>query len=61
LAPILGIIIAVAFGIADLLDADAGRPGLLILGVMIVAWLLWHHFVLSRRPGGWTPQLSRIA
>jgi amino acid transporter len=61
LAPILGIIIAVAFGIADLLDADAGRPGLLILGVMIVAGLLWHHFVLSRRPGGWTPQLSRIA
>jgi amino acid transporter len=61
LAPILGIIIAVAFGIADLLDADAGRPGLLILGAMMVAGLLWHHFVLSRRPGGWTPQLSRIA
>jgi amino acid transporter len=61
LAPILGLVIAVAFGIADLLDADAGRPGLLILGAMIVAGLLWHHFVLSRRPGGWTPQVVAVA
>jgi hypothetical protein len=28
---------------------------------MIVAGLLWHHFVLSRRPGGWTPQVESIA
>jgi hypothetical protein len=61
LAPVLGLIIAAAFGIADLRDADAGRPGLLILGAMIVAGLLWHHFVLSRRPGGWTPQVESIA
>ena len=61
LAPVLGLIIAAAFGIADLLDADAGRPGLLILGAMIIAGLLWHHFVLSRRPGGWMPQVESIA
>ena len=61
LAPVLGLIIAAAFGVADLLDADAGRPGLLILGAMTVAGLLWHHFVLSRRPGGWTPQVESIA
>ena len=61
LAPVLGLIIAAAFGAADLLDADAGRPGLLILGAMTVAGLLWHHFVLSRRPGGWTPQVESIA
>jgi amino acid transporter len=56
LAPILGLILAVAFGVADLLDADAGRPSLLILGAMIAAGLLWHHLVLSRRTGGWAPR-----
>jgi amino acid transporter len=61
LAPILGLITAAVFGFADLLDADAGRPGLLILGAMIAAGLIWHHFVLSRRPGGWTPQVESIA
>jgi amino acid transporter len=61
LAPILGLVVAGVFGVADLLDADAGRPGLLILGAMIVAGLLWHHFVLSRRPGGWTPQVESVA
>jgi amino acid transporter len=49
LAPVLGLILAVAFGVADLLDADAGRPSLLVLGAMIIAGLLWHHFVLRRR------------
>jgi hypothetical protein len=44
LAPILGLILAVAFGIADLLDADAGRPSLLLLGSLVVAALLWHQF-----------------
>jgi amino acid transporter len=57
LAPILGLILAVGFAVADLLDADAGRPSLLVLGVMIVAGLLWHHLVLRRRTGGWAPRL----
>jgi amino acid transporter len=61
LAPILGLILAVGFGIADLLDADAGRPGLLLLGALIGAGLLWHHFVLRRRPGGWAPRVASIA
>jgi amino acid transporter len=61
LAPILGLIIAAGFGIADLLDPEAGRPGLLILGAMIVAGLGWHHLVLSRRPGGWRPQVHSAA
>jgi amino acid transporter len=58
LAPILGLMLAVAFGVADLLDADAGRPSLLLLGAMIAAGLLWHHFVLRRREGGWAPQVE---
>jgi amino acid transporter len=58
LAPILGLILALAFGVADLLDAEAGRPSLLLLGAMIAAGLLWYHFVLSRRAGGWTPRLE---
>jgi amino acid transporter len=58
LAPLLGLILALVFGIADLLDADAGRPSLLLLGAMIAAGLLWHHFVLHRRTGGWTPRVA---
>jgi amino acid transporter len=57
LAPVLGLILAGVFGVADLLDADAGRPSLLVLGTMILAALLWHHFVLRRRPGGWAPRI----
>jgi len=56
LAPIIGLGMAVAFTIADLLDADAGRPSLLLLGLVVLAALAWHHFVL--RPRGWTPQLG---
>jgi amino acid transporter len=61
LAPILGLILAVVFGIADLLDADAGRPGLLLLGILIGAGLLWYQLVLRRRPGGWAPRVESIA
>ncbi len=58
LAPILGLLLAVAFGVADLLDTDAGRPSLLLLGASIIAGLLWHHFVLQKRPNGWTPRVE---
>jgi amino acid transporter len=61
LAPLLGLTLAVVFGIADLVDADAGRPSLLLLGAMIAAGLLWHHLVLRRRPGGWAPKVASIA
>lgn len=57
LAPILGLLLAVAFAVADLLDADVGRPSLLALGALIAAALFWHRFVLNRRPGGWAPRL----
>jgi len=56
LAPVLGLGMAVAFTIADLLDADAGRPSLLLLGGVVVAALAWYQFGLRRR--GWTPQLG---
>jgi len=29
--------------------------------IVAVAGLLWQHFVLSRRPGGWTPQVVAVA
>jgi amino acid transporter len=58
LAPILGLILALVFGVADLLDADAGRPSLLVLGTLIIAGLVWHHFVLRKRPNGWAPQVG---
>jgi amino acid transporter len=58
LAPLLGLGMAVAFTVADLFDPDAGRPSLLMLGAVVLAALAWHRFVLSRRPGGWTPTLD---
>jgi len=58
LAPVLGLTLAGAFGVADLLDADAGRPSLLVLGTMILVGLLWHYFVLRRRAGGWAPRVT---
>jgi len=61
LAPILGLMLAVVFGVADLLDADAGRPSLLILGAIIGAGLLWYWFVLRLRNGGWAPRVESNA
>jgi amino acid transporter len=61
LAPILGLLLALVFGFADLLDADAGRPSLLILGAIIGAGLLWYYFVLRLRNGGWTPRVESNA
>jgi amino acid transporter len=58
LAPVLGLILAIGFGVADLLDADAGRPSLLLLGTAIIAGLVWHHFVLRKRANGWAPQVG---
>ena len=58
LAPVLGLLLAIGFGVADLLDADAGRPSLLVLGTLIIAGLLWHHFVLRKRANGWAPQVG---
>ena len=60
LAPVLGMLLAVAFGVAELLDADAGRPSLLLLGGLIALGLLWHHAVLQRREGGWRPRTEAV-
>jgi amino acid transporter len=61
LAPVLGLVLAAGFGIADLLDADAGRPSLLLLGALIAVGLFWYQLVLRRRPGGWAPRVESIA
>lgn len=58
LGPILGLVLATAFCVADLFDPDAGRPSQFLLGGAIVAALLWHHFVLQRRAGGWAPRVG---
>jgi amino acid transporter len=59
LAPALGLCLAAAFCVADLLDRDAGRPSIIALGAVVIAAVLWHHFVLQRRPGGWKPRLEQ--
>jgi hypothetical protein len=56
LAPVAGLVMAVGFTIADLADKDAGRPSLLLLGLVVAAALAWNQFGLRRR--GWTPQLG---
>ncbi len=58
LAPMLGLSLAAAFGVADLLDADDGRPSILILGAVLSSALVWYHLVLKRRAGGWAPRLA---
>jgi amino acid transporter len=57
-APILGLGMAAVFTVADLADADAGRPSMLALGVVVVAALAWNRFVLQRRAGGWMPTIA---
>ncbi len=56
LAPVVGLCMAAVFTVADLFDADAGRPSLLLLGLVVVAALAWYHLGLRRR--GWRPQLG---
>ena len=58
LAPVLGLVISAIFLVTDLLDPDAGRPGVLILIIMMAAGAIWYAFVLRRRPGGWAPRLD---
>lgn len=60
LGPVLGLIMAAVLAIADLADADAGRPSLFIMGVLVVVAALWSRFGLERRAGGWTPALADV-
>ena len=60
LAPVLGLIVAYAFGAADWADTSVGRPSLLILGAALAAALVWYRVVLGRRPGGWAPRLEPV-
>lgn len=59
LMPLLGLALALAFAAADWSDPEAGRPGLLILGALLLASLAWYRLVLRRRPGGWAPRVER--
>lgn len=57
LGPILGLTMVAGFAVANLADADAGRPSLLILGAILIAAGIWYRFRLKTRPGGWTPRV----
>jgi amino acid transporter len=58
LAPVLGLLLTAIFFIADLFDADAGRPSVLLLAGVIALAMAWYAFVLRKRPGGWAPSLG---
>lgn len=57
LVPVLGVLLALAFGIANLMDAEVGRPSLLLLGVLIAAGQLWYRYFL--RAGAWMPRTEQ--
>jgi amino acid transporter len=59
LAPVLGLLMAVGFAVANLADATAGRPSLIILGLVMAVAITWYHVVLKKR--GWQPRTSDIA
>ena len=58
LAPLLGLLMAVGFAVANLADATAGRPSLIILGLVMSAAITWYYLVLKKR--GWQPRTSDI-
>jgi amino acid transporter len=58
LAPLLGLLMAVGFAAANLADAEAGRPSLIMLGLLMAAAIAWYHLVLKKR--GWRPSISDI-
>ena len=61
LFPVLGLVMAAVFTVSDFMDADAGRPSLLLLGLVVAAAVAWYGLILKRRPGGWTPSLDQEA
>lgn len=58
LAAGIGLLMAIGFAIANLVDAEAGRPSLILLGLVVAAAIAWYWRVL--RPRGWTPQIGDI-
>lgn len=58
LAPALGLVMAVGFAAANLADAEAGRPSLILLGLVLGAAIVWYHLVLKKR--GWKPSIGDI-
>jgi len=58
LTPVLGLAMAAAATVANLADAEAGRPSLITMGMVVLAALVWHRLALSRRPGGWIPRIG---
>lgn len=52
--PIFTLIALCGVAIVNAGDAEAGRPGLLSTGVVMVVSAAYYWIVLRRRPGGWT-------
>jgi amino acid transporter len=59
LAAGLGLLMAAGFAVANLLDAEAGRPSLILLGLILTAAVAWYWKVL--RPRGWTPSTTDLS
>jgi amino acid transporter len=53
LIPILGLLSAAAFVVADWIDPDAGRPTLLVLAALVIASLVYYWFRLRKTSAKW--------
>lgn len=58
LAPGIGLVMAIGFAVANLLDAEAGRPSLILLGLVLLAALAWYWKAL--RPRRWVPSAGDL-
>jgi amino acid transporter len=58
LAPGIGLVMAIGFAIANLLDAEAGRPSLILLGAVVALAVAWYWRRL--RPRGWMPSMGDL-
>ena len=59
LCPVIGLLMAAGFAVSDFADPDAGRPSLFLLGLVVLAAIVWNWKVL--KPRGWKPSLSDVA
>jgi L-asparagine transporter-like permease len=53
LIPVLSLVLIAGMTVAQFMDAQSGRPALLITVAVLAAGWLYYRLVLRRRPGGW--------
>ena len=60
LTNIVSLVAAAGLAVLAWSDPTTGRPGVLVVGGVILLSLLYHHLVLNRRTFGWTPLVTAV-